>query len=51
MATSFGNGDKVLEALQTGVALADRSHWGRIRVAGNGRMAFLQSQVSLGFRV
>ncbi len=45
VATSYGNSDQVLEALTTGVVIAERSHWGRIRVAGEDRLAFLHNQV------
>ena len=32
------------QAWQTGVALADRSHWGRLRLSGRDRLQFLHSQ-------
>ncbi|KAI8474828.1 MAG: hypothetical protein J3K34DRAFT_517910 [Monoraphidium minutum] len=50
IAESFNNTGKVLEALTDGVALVDRSHWGRIRVGGPDRAAFLQNQSTADFR-
>ena len=44
VAVTFNNDDAALEALQRGVALADRSHWGRLRLSGEGRAAFLHGQ-------
>lgn len=45
MAVTFNNNeDAALEALQRGCALADRSHWGRLRLSGEGRAAFLHGQ-------
>jgi folate-binding protein YgfZ len=41
---TFGNDGYALEALETGVALVDQSHWGRLRVAGPDRLSFLQGQ-------
>ncbi|GBF97366.1 hypothetical protein Rsub_11013 [Raphidocelis subcapitata] len=50
VAESFGNTGKVLQALTDGVALVDRSHWGRIRVAGDDRLSFLHNQSTNDFR-
>lgn len=44
VAESFGNTDKVVRALLEGAVVADRSHWGRVRVAGADRLQFLHSQ-------
>lgn len=43
---SFGNDDAALQAVETGVALCDRSHWGRIRVSGGDRLRFLHNQTT-----
>jgi folate-binding protein YgfZ len=47
---SFGNDVEVLNALQTGVVLHDRSHWGRIQVAGDDRIRFLHNQTTNNFQ-
>ncbi len=49
VAASFNNSREVLEALQQGVVLCDRSHWGRIRVAGDGRTSFMHNQTTNDF--
>ena len=41
---SYGNDGYALEAYEVGVALIDRSHWGRLRLAGPHRLQFLHSQ-------
>lgn len=41
---SFGNDPQALQAVQSGVALGDRSHWGRIEVSDQERLAFLHNQ-------
>ncbi|MBW4488408.1 MAG: folate-binding protein [Trichocoleus desertorum ATA4-8-CV12] len=41
---SFGNDPVALEAAQTGVALCDRSHWGRIQISDADRQNFLHNQ-------
>jgi len=41
---SFGNDAAAIEAAQTGVALCDRSHWGRIQVTDADRQSFLHNQ-------
>jgi folate-binding Fe-S cluster repair protein YgfZ len=50
VALSFNNTPRVLEALATGVALVDRSHWGRLRVAGGDRLELLHNQSTAAFR-
>lgn len=35
---------KAREAWQFGVVLADRSHWGRLRLSGDDRLRFVHSQ-------
>jgi len=47
---SYGNDAAVYEALQDGVALVDRSHWGRIRFSGEDRLDFLHNQSTADFR-
>lgn len=47
---SFGNDELALAASQTGVALADRSHWGRIRVSDDDRLQFLHNQSTNDFK-
>lgn len=49
MAVTFNNTPAVLDALQQGVALVDRSHWGRLRVAGGDRLALLHNQSTAAF--
>ncbi|KAF8057639.1 transferase [Scenedesmus sp. PABB004] len=44
VAVSFNNTQRVLEALQHGAVLVDRSHWGRLRVAGRDRLSLLHNQ-------
>lgn len=46
IAVSFGedNDRKAAEAWLYGAVLVDRSHWGRLRFAGEGRLEFLNSQ-------
>lgn len=41
---SFGNDELALEAASTGVAVCDRSHWGRIEVSDRDRLSFLHNQ-------
>ena len=40
----FGNDAEAFRAAREGVALVDRSHWGRLRLTGEGRLRFLQGQ-------
>lgn len=47
---SFGNDDEVLQVVQNGVALHDRSHWGRIQVSGADRIRFLHNQTTNNFQ-
>jgi hypothetical protein len=50
VAVTFNNTDRVLEALSHGVALVDRSHWGRVRVAGGDRLSLLHNQSTADFK-
>ncbi len=43
----FGNDAEAFRAAREGTVLVDRSHWGRLRLGGNGRMTFLQGQACL----
>ncbi|MDB9525472.1 folate-binding protein [Oscillatoria sp. CS-180] len=43
---SFGNDEAARIAVQSGVALCDRSHWGRIRVSDADRLQFLHNQTT-----
>ncbi|KAK9844916.1 hypothetical protein WJX74_008626 [Apatococcus lobatus] len=40
----FGNDAEAYRAAREGVVLVDRSHWGRLRLTGEGRLSFLQGQ-------
>lgn len=44
--TSYGNNEAALAAAQSGVAVCDRSHWGRIRVSDADRLRFLHNQTT-----
>lgn len=48
VAVSFGeeNDEKAYEAWEHGVVLVDRSHWGRLRVAGSDHLEFLHGQTT-----
>lgn len=46
---SFGNETTARETLLNGVLLYDRSHWGRIQVAGADRIRFLHNQTTNNF--
>ncbi|HEY9890175.1 MAG TPA: hypothetical protein V6D02_17340, partial [Candidatus Obscuribacterales bacterium] len=43
---TFGNDGAARTAARTGVALCDRSHWGRLRIAGGDRLRFLHNQTT-----
>jgi folate-binding protein YgfZ len=43
---SFGNDTTALAAVNSGVALCDRSHWGRLRVGDSDRLRFLHNQTT-----
>ena len=43
---TFGNDDAARNAAASGVALCDRSHWGRIRVSDSDRLRFLHNQTT-----
>jgi folate-binding protein YgfZ len=46
----FGNGSQGLEAVKEGVALCDRSHWGRIQMSDSDRLNFLHNQSTNDFK-
>jgi hypothetical protein len=47
---TFGNDEAAWTAAYTGVAIADRSHWGRIRVTDSDRIRFLHNQTTNNFQ-
>jgi hypothetical protein len=47
---SFGNDATALLASQKGIAICDRSHWGRIEVSGDDRLRFLHNQTTNDFQ-
>ena len=47
---SFGNDSSAIQAARLGVALCDRSHWGRIQVADEDRIRFLHNQSTNDFQ-
>jgi folate-binding protein YgfZ len=47
---SFGNDAAALLAAQQGVALCDRSHWGRIQISDSDRLNFLHNQSTNDFK-
>ena len=47
---SFRNASEVDAALDGGVVVFDRSHWGRFRVVGSGRLQFLHGQSTNEFK-
>lgn len=46
----FGNDAAALRAAREGVAICDRSHWGRIQVAGADQIRFLHNQTTNDFQ-
>lgn len=46
---TYGNDMEAMAALENGVALIDRSHWGRLRVSGEDRLRFLHGQSTADF--
>lgn len=47
---SFGNDAEAWRAAQSGVAIADRSHWGRVEVGNSDRIRFLHNQSTYDFQ-
>ncbi|XP_019158419.1 PREDICTED: dnaJ homolog subfamily C GRV2-like [Ipomoea nil] len=48
---SYGNDDEALNAAENGVAVVDLSHYGRIRVRGEGQVQFLHNQSTAYFEI
>lgn len=46
---SFNNAAAALEAVSTGTALVDRSHWGVIQMTGGDRLRFIHNQTTNAF--
>jgi tRNA-modifying protein YgfZ len=45
----FGNDDQALEAIDTGVAISDRSHWSLLKITGADRLRYLHNQSTNDF--
>jgi hypothetical protein len=50
VATSFRNDAQAIQAAHTGVALCDRTHWGRLQVSDQDRLIFLHNQSTNDFK-
>jgi tRNA-modifying protein YgfZ len=48
---SFGNDAGAIAATKQGVALCDRTHWGRIQISGSDRLRFLHNQSTNNFNI
>ncbi|MGI0487554.1 YgfZ/GcvT domain-containing protein [Pantanalinema rosaneae CENA516] len=48
---SFGNDAVAVQAARQGVALCDRSHWGRIHISDSDRLNFLHNQSTNDFKL
>ncbi|MEL6383041.1 MAG: folate-binding protein [Cyanobacteria bacterium J06626_18] len=46
VAATYGNDAAAREAINSGVALCDRTHWGRLRIAESDRLRFLHNQTT-----
>lgn len=44
VALSFNNDDRALAAVNDGVAICDRSHWGVLKITGDDRLRYLHNQ-------
>jgi folate-binding protein YgfZ len=51
IALSFGQDESARQAIASGVALCDRSHWGRIEMTGADRLRFLHNQSTNTFQM
>lgn len=50
MIQGFGKDEQALTAVQSGVAICDRTHWGRLQVSDQDRLAFLHNQTTNAFK-
>ncbi|MEG3968467.1 folate-binding protein [Microcoleus sp. T2B6] len=48
---SFGNDAEAIAATKKGVALYDRTHWGRIQISDSDRLRFLHNQSTNNFNI
>ena len=48
---TFGNDAAAIAATKQGVALYDRTHWGRIQISGSDRLRFLHNQSTNNFDI
>ncbi|HLO50438.1 MAG TPA: folate-binding protein [Kamptonema sp.] len=48
---SFGNDSEAILASRGGVALCDRTHWGRLKISGQDRIRFLHNQSTNNFNI
>jgi len=48
---TFGNDAAAIAATKQGVALCDRTHWGRIQISGSDRLRFLHNQSTNNFNI
>ena len=48
---SFGNDTEAILASRRGVALCDRTHWGRLQISGQDRLRFLHNQSTNNFNI
>jgi tRNA-modifying protein YgfZ len=46
---SFDNDDQALGAIETGVAIGDRSHWGVLKITGGDQLRYLHNQSTNDF--
>ena len=46
---SFNNDHEALDAIQNGVAVCDRSHWGLLKISGDDRLRYLHNQSTNDF--
>ena len=48
-ALSFNNDNEALDAVNNGVAICDRSHWGLLKITGEDRLRYLHNQSTNNF--
>jgi folate-binding protein YgfZ len=51
VAVSFGNDAEAILAAKQGVAICDRTHWGRLEISGQDRLRFLHNQSTNNFNI